>query len=176
MRITSAKAKLNVVWFAVLGAGPQLFTLISCSLRLEVFLLKVNIMTREMSHLQRHSISTVMLLTTSQTPTQTTKPPKPRPAPLKRSPPTSPKSKGVVLHQLHAEDFPFAKLTYVLKRHLYTPAQSGKADAEEGVLLASSEPSYVEAYENYVRKHPNCPEALKRAAEALRRVEEKIYL
>ncbi len=81
-----------------------------------------------------------------------------------------------VLKVLQVNDFPFNKLSYVLKRHLYTLSQAGRADAEEGILPESSDTSYVVAYENYVKTHPSCPEALRRAAEALRRVEERIYL
>jgi len=86
------------------------------------------------------------------------------------------KDKAWVFTALHKWKFKFDQLSYVLKRHLYTPSQSGRADAEEGVLLASSDPSYVEAYEGYIRTHPNCTEARNRDAEALRRVEERVHL
>lgn len=85
-------------------------------------------------------------------------------------------SRSDVLETLADAKFPFERLTYILQRHLFTPAQAGRQDAIEGVRMASKDPSYVTSYERYVHTHPTCPEANRRASLALAMVDEKVYL
>jgi len=84
--------------------------------------------------------------------------------------------RGDVLCVLHEEGFEFEDLSLVIQRHMFTAAQAGRRDASDGVLLACSDHQYVHAYEGYVRTHPGCAEARRRAAQALRKVEERRYL
>lgn len=81
-----------------------------------------------------------------------------------------------VLDILSDARFPFERLTYILQRHLFTPSQAGRQDAMEGVRMSSKDPSYVASYERYVRTHPSCSEAGRRASLALAMIDEKVYL